>query len=54
MINKTWHLKNKMPKNPTPKERLEWNLAHAKNCECRPLTKEYLAKLRSKIKNLKK
>jgi hypothetical protein len=50
MINKTWHLKNKMPKNPSAKEKLEWNLKHAKNCVCRPLTKEYLAKLKSQIK----
>jgi len=45
-INKNWHLKNKMPRNPTPKEKLRWHLEHAKNCACRPLTKEFLTKLK--------
>jgi len=36
-INKDWHLSNKMPKNPTIDQRIEWHLAHAKNCTCRPL-----------------
>jgi hypothetical protein len=33
-INKNWHLKNKMPEKPTPKQRLKWHLEHAKNCDC--------------------
>jgi hypothetical protein len=32
MINKEWHLKNRMPKNPTQKERMEWHIEHNKNC----------------------
>lgn len=36
-INADWHSKNKMPKNPTLDERIEWHLDHAKNCQCRPL-----------------
>ncbi|HEX6977084.1 MAG TPA: hypothetical protein VF185_01830 [Patescibacteria group bacterium] len=36
-INKNWHLKNKMPKNPTIKERIKWHISHAKNCDCRPI-----------------
>jgi hypothetical protein len=48
-INKNWHLKNKMPKNPTAKERLTWHLEHAKNCDCRVLTKEFLAKLKKEV-----
>jgi hypothetical protein len=36
-INKDWHMANKMPKNPTIEQRIEWHLAHAKNCICRPL-----------------
>jgi hypothetical protein len=36
-LNKEWHLKNPMPKNPTFEQRLEWHLAHQKNCACRPI-----------------
>lgn len=34
-INKEWHEKNKMPKNPTMDQRIEWHLNHLKNCHCR-------------------
>ncbi len=34
--NKTWHQANKMPKNPTLEQRIEWYLEHSKNCTCRP------------------
>jgi hypothetical protein len=36
-INKEWHLKNRMPKNPTIEQRIKWHLAHAKNCGCRKI-----------------
>lgn len=36
-INKAWHLKHKMPKNPTMEERIQWHLSHAKNCGCRKI-----------------
>lgn len=31
-INKEWHKKNRMSKNPTLEERIKWHLKHAKNC----------------------
>ena len=34
-INKDWHLKNKMPKDPTLEERIKWHINHSKNCTCR-------------------
>jgi predicted nucleotidyltransferase len=40
MINKEWHLKNKMPKNATVEQRLQWHLKHEKHCKCRPMPKE--------------
>jgi hypothetical protein len=49
-INKEWHLKNKMPKNPTAEQRIKWHIAHAKNCSCRPIPE----KLAQEIKNFKK
>lgn len=40
--NRLWHEQNKMPKNPTIQQRAEWHLAHAKACECRPISKTVL------------
>lgn len=37
MINSKWHGENKMPKNPTLDQRIEWHTEHAKNCKCWPI-----------------
>ena len=50
MINAKWHKAHVMPKNPTPLQRLEWHLAHAKACGCRPLTPKMLIELRRKAR----
>ena len=50
MINKEWHLKNKMPKNPTPKQRMEWHVEHCENCKCREPT----GKLKEQIEEYNK
>lgn len=34
-LNAAWHLANKMPKNASIEERIEWHLEHLKNCQCR-------------------
>jgi len=47
-INKEWHLKNKMPKNPTLEERTNWHIAHSKNCTCREMPDS----IRKEIENL--
>ncbi len=44
-INKEWHERNKMPKNPTEEQRLKWHIEHEKNCQCRPMP----AKLKEKL-----
>ena len=49
-LNKTWHLKHIMPKNQTLEQRINWHLAHAKNCACRPMSE----KLKQEIKEFKK
>lgn len=36
-INKEWHLANRMPANASLKQRIDWHIAHAKNCGCRPM-----------------
>lgn len=33
--NKEWHLANKMPKNATFEQRVEWYKGHLENCACR-------------------
>jgi len=39
-INKSWHLANKMPQNPTVEQRIKWHLEHKKNCSCMPIPKK--------------
>jgi hypothetical protein len=36
-INREWHEKNRMPKNPSEQQQIEWHVAHAQNCDCRPM-----------------
>lgn len=38
MINKEWHLENRMPKNPTDEQRLIWHIEHSAHCDCRKLS----------------
>ena len=45
-INKAWHEKHKMPKNPAEAEKRKWHLAHAKHCGCRPLPEKYKTEIR--------
>jgi hypothetical protein len=45
-INKEWHEKNRMPKNPTIEQRIQWHLEHQKHCACRPMPE----KLKEKMK----
>ncbi len=49
-INKEWHTANKMPKNPTHEQRMEWHIEHNKHCQCYPVSD----KLRKEIDEFKK
>ena len=49
-INKEWHMKNKMPKNPTLEERIKWHSEHAKHCSCREMPES----MRKEIKKREK
>ncbi len=49
MINKEWHLKNRMPKNATLEQRIKWHIEHEKNCNCRKMPE----KIRREVKDLK-
>jgi hypothetical protein len=44
-INREWHEKNRMPKNPTLQQRIEWHIGHAANCTCRPLSDKLRAEI---------
>jgi hypothetical protein len=48
-LNKNWHLKNKMPKNPTEEQRIKWHISHARHCACREMSE----KLKALIKKYK-
>jgi hypothetical protein len=50
-INREWHLKHRMPKNPTEKQRTDWHVAHAKHCDCRPAP-EWVQKIIKQQKRL--
>ena len=39
-LNAVWHKENKIPKNATFEQRVEWHLLHQKNCTCRPIPKK--------------
>jgi hypothetical protein len=47
-INKEWHLKNKMPKNPTFEQRVKWHLSHQKNCSCRKIATKLAEEMKAK------
>jgi hypothetical protein len=36
-VNKEWHLKHVMPKNPTVEQKIAWHVEHQKNCACREI-----------------
>lgn len=58
MINAEWHRENRMPRNPTEEQRLEWHVGHAINCGCREIPKSsespFWAKVSKEVKNRKK
>jgi hypothetical protein len=45
-LNKEWHQKHRMPKNPTEDQRIEWHLKHEKNCSCRPIPDKLVDEIR--------
>ena len=48
-INREWHEQNRMPKNAKLEQRIEWHIAHAKNCSCREIPE----KLKEEVKKRK-
>jgi hypothetical protein len=44
-MNREWHEQHRMPSRATEDERIQWHLAHAENCACRPVPPGLLARL---------
>jgi hypothetical protein len=49
-INKEWHLKNPMPKNPSLEERIQWHIGHAQACKCRKMPESIAKEIRKRQK----
>lgn len=50
-VNIKWHLKHPMPKHASFEQRVEWHLAHKKNCACRDIPGKIKAEvIKRKIK----
>jgi len=47
-INREWHEKNRMPRNPTPEQRIKWHTVHPKHCGCRPIPKGVIALMKAR------
>jgi hypothetical protein len=47
-INAEWHAAHRMPKNPSIHERVEWHIAHASVCSCRPIPASVLKAMRER------
>ncbi len=44
-MNAEWHRVNRMPAEPTLDERLDWHVAHDKQCGCRKMPASIVAEL---------
>jgi len=49
-LNRRWHEKNRMPKNPSLEERIKWHVEHSKNCRCRPISEKILTEIKKRSK----
>ena len=50
-LNKEWHLKNRMPKNPTLDERIQWHIEHSKNCSCREMPESIKTEIEKRLRS---
>lgn len=47
-LNAEWHKKNRMPKNPSFEQRVEWHAEHVKHCARRKPEGEMLEELKKR------
>lgn len=52
-INSEWHRANKMPKNPTFDQRMQWHAEHQKFCNCRTPSRELAEQINEWMKKEK-
>jgi hypothetical protein len=52
-VNRNWHEKNRMPKNPSLEDRVKWHVEHSENCSCRPIPEKILAEIKKKLKRMR-
>lgn len=45
---RSWHLANRMPKNPSLDQRIAWAIGHAENCGCRPVPEGLVAEFKKR------
>ena len=53
-LNAQWHRDNPMPANPSMSQRVDWHLAHAKECGCRDIPKSIQKVIKGKKEKLHK
>jgi hypothetical protein len=46
--NEEWHLKHKLPNNPTMDQRVKWRIEHARRCPCSSYDKDILEELKKR------
>lgn len=51
-LNKDWHLKNRMPKNATEQQRIDWHIKHARQCGCREIPKSLAEKMKKSLDHI--
>ena len=49
-LNASWHAKHPMPKPATLEQRVQWHVAHAKACGCRPMPRSVSVELERRTK----
>lgn len=47
-INREWHEKHPMTEGASVDQRIEWHLAHAANCLCRPIPEKLKAEMKKR------
>ena len=45
-LNLAWHEANRMPRNATLEQRVEWHRAHARECACREIPASVQAEIK--------
>ena len=45
-INTDWHKKNRMIKNPTEEQRIQWHINHTVNCDCRKPSEKMMEEIK--------